>query len=363
MKVYVSLFVLLLFISCSTSKMTIDEHNPTDIANTSWSGTIPCADCEGIAVQFKFNEDNTYRQTYLYLGKNVSPFIDSGRWAVDRNGLISLMENTQHTSYLKIVGDHLQMLGTNKKAIESPLKDMYFLKRMEGEEHAAVYNEKMMSGTDFTASGNEPFWGLDIDFETNMSFANADGFELNVPFVKSDPQPSENTITYFSKTSNGSIAVVIRREKCTNSMSGALSNYSVKVEVTDEKGVVKPYQGCGRFLGNARLNNLWKLKEIGEIPNDTMIIQQAPSIQFRVEEGMVAGFSGCNRFHGNMEIIGDSILFKQLASTLMACPEPLMQLEDKFMQAISSQKLHFIISDNLLYLGEGANRLVFETGE
>ncbi len=368
MKPYFSIFALFLFFSCSTSKTPLNGNAISDISGTSWKGTIPCADCEGIAVQLTFNPDKRFRQTYVYLGKNVSPFVDSGNWAVEKNDMIRLTGNNGHKSYLRMAGNRLQMLDANKKTIDSPLKEMYFLSRMEGEENPAIYNEKMLSGTDFTASGNEPFWGLDIDFETNISFANADGFELNVPFVKTAEPPGQTqgpipAITYFSATKNGSIAVEVDFGKCTNSMSGAVCNTRVKVEVTDAGGNRKRYEGCGRFLGNARLNNLWKLRSIGDQPNDTLVIKQAPTIQFRIESGLVAGFSGCNRFHGSMELVNDSISFKQMASTLMACPEQLMRLEDRYLKLISGQKDHFIVTDNLLFLGEGSSRMIFETAE
>lgn len=360
MKIYITLFALLLFVSCSTSKKPTNETTSTDISGTSWKGTIPCADCEGIAVQLAFHPDNTFQETYVYLGKNVSPFVDKGKWSVTKDGFITITGSDQRKSYFKMAGSQLQMLNSDRQEAESPFKEMYFLNKMEGEESAVMYNEKMISGIDFTASGNEPFWGLDIDFQTNISFQNADGFELNVPFVKSETPASGNIITFFSKTAEGSIGVQIELKKCINSMSGASNPATVTVDVTDAKGQVKKYEGCGRFLGNYRLNNRWKLKSIGVDANDTMIIARAPVIQFNVQDGSVAGFSGCNRFHGGIELTGDSIIFKQLASTLMACADNEMKLEDRFLKSITEKKLQFIITDNLLYLGEGTNRLVFE---
>lgn len=360
MKIYITLFALLLFVSCSTSKSSINKTTSADISGTSWKGTIPCADCEGIAVQLAFHPDNTFQETYVYLGKSVSPFVDNGKWSVSKDGFITVTGSDGRKSYFNMAGNQLQMLNSYRKEAESPFKEMYLLNKMEGEESAAMYNDKMMSGIDFTASGNEPFWGLDIDFQTNISFQTADGFELNVPFVKTENPASGNNLTFFSKTAEGSIGLQVEFKKCMNSMSGAANPATVAVDVTDANGKATRYEGCGRFLGNYRLNNRWKLKSIGVDANDTMVIARAPEIQFNIQDGSVAGFSGCNRFHGGIEVTGDSIVFKQLASTLMACADAEMKLEDRFLKSITEKKLQFILTDNLLYLGDGANRLVFE---
>lgn len=53
------------------------------------------------------------------------------------------------------------------------------------------------------------------------------------------------------------------------------------------------------------------------------------------EEGRASGHSGCNRFMGQATIDGEKISFGALAGTRMACAEALMDLEQKYLDALS----------------------------
>jgi heat shock protein HslJ len=50
----------------------------------------------------------------------------------------------------------------------------------------------------------------------------------------------------------------------------------------------------------------------------------------------VAGSAGCNRFSGTYTMEGESLSFGPLATTRMACPEPIMEQERAFLAALES---------------------------
>lgn len=52
------------------------------------------------------------------------------------------------------------------------------------------------------------------------------------------------------------------------------------------------------------------------------------------EAGKVAGNGSCNRFFGASQISGTSLKFTGLGSTKMACPEPVMNQETKYLNAL-----------------------------
>lgn len=66
--------------------------------------------------------------------------------------------------------------------------------------------------------------------------------------------------------------------------------------------------------------------------------ERPPFLQFsREEQGTAAfGSGGCNTFRGGCEIEGDSLSFGHLATTMMACPEPAMELESRFLRALAA---------------------------
>jgi heat shock protein HslJ len=48
----------------------------------------------------------------------------------------------------------------------------------------------------------------------------------------------------------------------------------------------------------------------------------------------VSGSGGCNRLMGGFELDGQKLRFLPLASTRMACPEPLMAFERRYFRAV-----------------------------
>lgn len=53
-------------------------------------------------------------------------------------------------------------------------------------------------------------------------------------------------------------------------------------------------------------------------------------------EGKLQGHAGCNGFFGSYELTGDTISMGPFGATRMACPEPVMQREFEFLQALEN---------------------------
>jgi heat shock protein HslJ len=58
-------------------------------------------------------------------------------------------------------------------------------------------------------------------------------------------------------------------------------------------------------------------------------------IDIRFEAGQTSGSSGCNRYGGTYTLEGSSLSFGDLASTQMACPEPIMTVESRYLQMLA----------------------------
>jgi putative lipoprotein len=74
----------------------------------------------------------------------------------------------------------------------------------------------------------------------------------------------------------------------------------------------------------------WRLEDLG---GGGVLDRVEATLEFP-EEGRVSGKGSCNRFTGTVEIEGDSISFGALASTAMACPEPIGDQEKKYFEAL-----------------------------
>ena len=78
--------------------------------------------------------------------------------------------------------------------------------------------------------------------------------------------------------------------------------------------------------------------------------------------GRVSGSDGCNRVSGSYEVNGDAILFGQMASTRMACPDT-SQIERAFHDALSGAREWRILGTRLELLDASGARLARFEGE
>lgn len=74
----------------------------------------------------------------------------------------------------------------------------------------------------------------------------------------------------------------------------------------------------------------WRPTEIGsiEFPANSEVFVRFGG------EGALEGYGGCNRFSGAYKLVADKIEIGPLAATRMACPEPVMDREIRFLQAL-----------------------------
>ena len=76
-------------------------------------------------------------------------------------------------------------------------------------------------------------------------------------------------------------------------------------------------------------------------------------------DGGVAGSSGCNQFRGNYTVSGDTISIGPLATTRMACPEPIMTQENEFLAALQAATRFDLTAQRLtLRSSNGATQVV-----
>lgn len=75
------------------------------------------------------------------------------------------------------------------------------------------------------------------------------------------------------------------------------------------------------------------------------------------EEGLVAGFSGCNNYSAAYEVAGNNITFNMspVATTLKACPEPIMDQESQYLATLASTTTFETTEDELALSDAGGN--------
>ena len=91
-----------------------------------------------------------------------------------------------------------------------------------------------------------------------------------------------------------------------------------------------------------------------------------PSSRDLFEGARVSGFGGCNRYFGQVvEKSPGAIVVGPLAGTKMACPSPLMEVEDRFLAAMSQATRYSFVDGRLVLsavAGGTSRELTFERG-
>ena len=102
-------------------------------------------------------------------------------------------------------------------------------------------------------------------------------------------------------------------------------------------------------------NRPWRLVSYANAQSETVTAQEEPAAVITFEDGGVGGTSGCNSFFGSYTLDGDFIAIEQIGSTLMACPDPLMQQEQDFLAALSAAAGYAVEGETLQLLDAAGN--------
>ena len=84
-------------------------------------------------------------------------------------------------------------------------------------------------------------------------------------------------------------------------------------------------------------------------------------LNFDLEESRVNGKAACNTFFGSFTQEGESIQMGQMGSTMMACPDPLMEYERRFLDLIGAVTTVGGNGDELLLKNEEEKVLITAT--
>jgi uncharacterized membrane protein len=217
--------------------------------------------------------------------------------------------------------------------------------------------EMLTSGVDFTASGNEPFWSLEIDFDKSMHFKTVSGFEITTPVPEGVRAMDVNVTRYAAQTEQGLLTVQISQQECINDMSGKKSDYNVTVDVkTNTDKNYKTYKGCGNYITDYRLHDIWTLEEIsGQVVNEQQFGKERPRIEINSSQNSFMGFTGSHDINGK-------IFFEKglLRFTDVMTPQDLSKEEKWFIKNLQSATGYKLKNNRLVLFNPAGEMLKFK---
>ncbi len=124
----------------------------------------------------------------------------------------------------------------------------------------------------------------------------------------------------------------------------------------------RPGVSCERQKADAGLRNtFWRLDQLDGTAVSADGAKQEPHLL--LETGETGGYRatvGCNLMRGRVQVDEASVSFSAAASTMMACPAPLDELERQLGQTLSEVSSFDIVGDSLVFSDDtGAARAVF----
>ncbi len=167
------------------------------------------------------------------------------------------------------------------------------------------------------AWGHEPSWLIWVD-DTEMRLITAMG-SVEQRWPSPERSVSASGIRYVAaETDQASLTLLLQPEICRDSAVGMPHPYHA---VYTLEGVT--YSGCAGEPSSLLGGREWQIDNIAGQP---LVAGSSASIEFLPDQ-RVAGSASCNRFMGGYELTGESLTFTQLASTMMACEESVLNQE------------------------------------
>jgi len=232
-------------------------------------------------------------------------------------------------------------------------------KTKDGAQQLNESSETESEQMNFKATGNEPFWSVEIDFEQKVIFKYLQDKiqKVEFPAPKANLAQDSDVLSFQSTMEGKSITITLKKTKCMDSMSGKENDYTVEVAL-NEGQQSKNYSGCGNFLGTHQLNDIWHLIKID---NDTLDAnEKLPYLEFQLFNNKVFGYGGCNRISGKVEADTDTISFGAMISTKMMCPGT---VEQQLLNIIGEGKVAYSLDKDQLAISKDNHKLIFRKRE
>lgn len=102
----------------------------------------------------------------------------------------------------------------------------------------------------------------------------------------------------------------------------------------------------------------WKLISYGSASAPTPADPNTETSLTLGTDGALNGNLGCNTFNGNYEVDGSNVTFSPIASTLMACTDPIMQQESTVFNVLTGTTTFKLDGNTLTVTSADGNTIV-----
>lgn len=109
-----------------------------------------------------------------------------------------------------------------------------------------------------------------------------------------------------------------------------------------------------RVPADDELTGDWTLVAMGDVTEFAAEI----TLGFNLEEGKISGRSACNRYFAPWAAEGGVVEIGMAGSTMMACPDPVMELEQSYFGALETVAGYRMVGDDLELTDDGGDAVL-----
>lgn len=216
-------------------------------------------------------------------------------------------------------------------------------------------------GSYFQATGNEPFWSLEIK-NTGIVFSTLDTIypEFKAPFRYPESASDTNDKFYDIETEEGNLQVNIAKQKCEDTMANTIYAYSVEIGLKrGGEDFFSLFNGCGAYYIDPEINGTWTLENIGDRIIDSNNFEiEIPHIVINTFSNTFQGFAGCNHIQGKLFYDLELIQFTDIISSKKICSQA--NTEDLFLEALNQTSSYNVSNNTLLLKNPSRNLMTFK---
>ena len=243
------LLLLVVFISIRLS-IACEELNksPNDVLGdvhsleielpAAFSGSISSSGTQTDYILFL--NKNRFKEVILTGGENKSAIERKGNWELTGGVLYLFDDRGNPIKNYSIKNSQLQLAKRFDDSI-SNLPDGFTIYTIS--EYTSILNHHSNlreEGVQFTASGNEPFWTIQID-RNNNAVLTTPGFEINTTIENFN---TESLVIHTNfETDSETAYLSVSKQYCVDSMSGFLFTHTITLSMDSET-----MYGCGKVL-------------------------------------------------------------------------------------------------------------------
>lgn len=192
----------------------------------------------------------------------------------------------------------------------------------------------------FVASGNEPFWSIELA-GSELTLSRLDDVQLrSMPYRF---ETGENRLLRVVTDAN--VTLELREQVCHDSMTGMPRPQQVTLLIDGQR-----LQGCGGDPQRLLQGVLWQVMAIDGKPP---LPSSRVNLRF-LSDGRLAGRASCNNLIGRYTLGAEGLVIGSPATTMRGCELPVMAQERRVLELLEGvQTLAFDGQDDLLLQGSG----------